>query len=121
MATSWQDMPYLSLMNFTYLESENKVILSTRRNSKKYGNIQKNKHISLLVFSSMEGLSATLLGTALTLESPEEKVYRDLHMKKNNMPQFILGEDISLIVFDIKNIVVSDSQDHVSYLNQLES
>lgn len=32
MATSWEDKPYLSLMNFTYLE-ENKVVLSTRRNS----------------------------------------------------------------------------------------
>ena len=121
MATSWQDRPYLSLMNFTFLETENKVILSTRRNSKKYSNIQKNKYISLLVFSSMEGLSITLLGTALTLESHEEKMYRELHMEKNNMPQFILGEAISLIVFDIKDIVVSDSQDQVHYLNHLES
>lgn len=120
MATSWQDRPYLSLMNFTYLEADNKVILTTRRNSKKYDNILKNKYISLLVFSSIEGLSVTLLGTAQTLAENEEKVYRDLHMGKNNMPQFILGEGIGLIVFDIENIVISDSQDQVSYLNQLE-
>lgn len=118
MATCWEDKPYLSLMNFTYLESENKVVLSTRRNSKKYDNIQKNKHISLLMFSSFDGVSATLLGTALTLEAHEEAYYRALHMEKNNMPQFILGENISLIVFSIDNIVVSNSQDEVKYINQ---
>ncbi len=40
MVTSWEDKPYLSLMNFTYVEAENKVILSCRRNSKKYYKIQ---------------------------------------------------------------------------------
>jgi len=118
MATCWEDKPYLSLMNFTYLESENKVVLSTRRNSKKYDNIQKNKHISLLVFSSFDGVSATLLGTALTLEAHEEAYYRDVHMQKNNMPQFILGENISLIVFSIENLVISNSQDEVTYIDQ---
>ena len=118
MATCWEDKPYLSLMNFTYLEAENKVVLSTRRNSKKYDNIQKNKHISLLVFSGFDGVSATLLGTALTLEAHEEAYYRDVHMQKNNMPQFILGENISLIVFSIDNIVVSNSQDEVKYIDQ---
>lgn len=118
MATCFEDKPYLSLMNFTYLESENKVVLSTRRNSKKYDNIQKNKYISLLVFSSIDGVSATLLGTALTLEAHEEAYYRELHMEKNNMPQFILGENIGLIVFSIDNIVVSNSQDEVKYINQ---
>lgn len=118
MATSWEDKPYLSLMNFTYLEEENKVILSTRRNSKKYDNIQNNKYISLLVFSSIEGISATLLGTALALKSHEEAYYRKVHMQKNNMPQFILGENISLIVFSIENLVVSNSQDEVKYIDQ---
>lgn len=118
MATCWEDKPYLSLMNFTYLEDENQVILSTRRNSKKYGNIQKNKNISLLVFSSIDGVSVTFLGTALTLEPHEEALYREMHMQKNNMPQFILGENIGLIVFDIENIVISNSQDEVTYIDQ---
>lgn len=118
MATCWEDKPYLSLMNFTYLEDENQVILSTRRNSKKYGNIQKNKNISLLVFSSIDGVSVTLLGTALTLEAHEEALYRELHMHKNNMPQFIMGDNIGLIVFDIENIVISNSQDEVTYIDR---
>lgn len=117
MATCWEDKPYISLMNFTYLEAENKVLLSTRKNSKKYENIQKNKHISLLVFSKTDGVSATLLGTSLTLDVHEEGHYRELHLQNNNMPQFIVGEDIGLIVFSIEKIVVSNSEDEVTYLS----
>ena len=51
-------------------------------------------------------------------EAHEEACYRELHMKKNNMPQFILGENISLIVFSIENIVLSNSKDEVKYIDQ---
>ncbi len=119
MATSWEDKPYLSLMNFTYVEAENKVILSSRKNSKKYNNIQKNKNISLLIFSSSDQLSATFLGTAVIIneEDKKEKHYRKMHMKKSNMPQFILGDNIALIVFNIEQIIISDNQDQVRYIN----
>jgi general stress protein 26 len=121
MATCWEDKPYLSLMNFTYVEKENKVILSSRKNSRKYYNIQKNKNISLLLFSSSEKLSVTFLGTAITMnmENKKEKYYRKMHMEKNNMPQFILGDDIGLIVFNIEQIIVSNNQDQVKYINDL--
>lgn len=114
MATSWENQPYLSLMNFTYLEAENKVILSSRRDSKKYKNIQNNKNVSLLLFSDSHELSATFLGTAVTLERQEDQYFRELHMKRNDMPQFILGENIGIIVFSIEKIVVSDNQDQLS-------
>ncbi|HAS72554.1 MAG TPA: pyridoxamine 5'-phosphate oxidase family protein [Clostridiales bacterium UBA8960] len=115
MATCLAEEPYLSLMNFTYLENESKVILSTRKNSKKYFNVQNNKNVSLLVFSESEGISVTLLGTASTLLAHEEDVYKAQHMKKNNMPQFILGDDIGLIIFEIERIVVSNYLDQVVY------
>jgi nitroimidazol reductase NimA-like FMN-containing flavoprotein (pyridoxamine 5'-phosphate oxidase superfamily) len=117
LATCVENNPYVSLMNFTYVEDENRVILSTRRNSKKYNNIIQNKKISLLLFSLSSGLSATFLGTAMPIEGEEEKRCRELHMKKNNMPQFILGDDIGLIVFNIEQIIVSDRQDQVKYYN----
>lgn len=114
MATCWEEQPYLSLMNFTFIEAENKVILSSRKDSKKYHNIQKNKQVSLLLFSSSHELSATFLGTAVTMAEQEEKHYRELHMKRNNMPQFILGDNIGIIVFSIEKIIVSDNQDQLS-------
>jgi nitroimidazol reductase NimA-like FMN-containing flavoprotein (pyridoxamine 5'-phosphate oxidase superfamily) len=120
MATCWNNQPYLSLMNFTYLESENKVILSTKKNSRKYKNIQKNKNISLLVSSDSPKKSATFLGKALTISpgDEKEKYYRKMHMKNCDMPQFILGDEISLIIFEIEEIIVSDSQDNVKYFGE---
>jgi general stress protein 26 len=116
MATCCNEKPYLSLMNFTYLESENVVILSSRKNSKKYTNIQKNKNISLLIFSTNK--SATFLGTALTLKTGDNKedYYRKIHIKNCEMPQFILGENINLIIFKIEEVIVSDREDNVKYI-----
>ena len=120
MATCSDEQPYLSLMNFTYLESENIVILSSRKNSRKYNNIQKNKNISILVASDSPKKSATFLGTALTINTGDEKeeYYKKMHMKNCGMPQFILGDEISLIIFEIEEIIVSDSQDNVKYFGE---
>lgn len=120
MATSSQNKPYLSLMNFTYLEAENKIILSSRKNSRKYSNIQKNKNISLLIFSASNKQSATLLGTAVTIDDQNEKKYKKMHKENINMPQFISGDNIGLIVFSIEEIIISDSQDQVKYIKEDE-
>lgn len=120
MATCSDKQPYLSLMNFTYLEKENVIILSSRKNSRKYTNIQKNKNISLLVFSNSPKKSATFLGTALTINTGDEKedYYRKMHIENCDMPQFILGDDINIIIFNIEEIIFSDSQDNVKYFGE---
>ena len=115
MATCWQDKPYLSLMTFTYIEAENKIVLTTKRDSKKFFNIEKNKNISLLLFSEADELSITFLGTATPVTGEKEAYYRAIHMEANNRPQFILGESIGLIVFSIEEIVVSNNKDEVKY------
>lgn len=120
LATCVEDKPYVSLMNFTFVEEENKVVLSTRRDSRKYHNILKNKRISLLLFSSDSEISATFLGTAMTLEGEEERHYREMHMEKNNMPQFILGDNIGVVVFSIEQIVISDKNDRVTYIEETD-
>ncbi len=114
MATCLEDHPYLSLMNYTFVEDENKIILSSRRDSKKFSNIQNNKNVSLLLFSKTHEISATFLGTAVAVEEWEEPHYRALHMKRNNMPQFILGDNIGIIVFSIEKIIVSDTLDQLT-------
>lgn len=117
MATCWDQRPYLSLMNFTFLEEDSRIILSTRKDSKKYFNVQHNPYVSLMVFSERDGISATLLGRATILTEEEEAYYRALHMTKNNKPQFIIGENIGLILFEFDQIVVSDVMDQVAYYN----
>ncbi len=53
----------------------------------------------------------------MIMEGKEEKHYREMHMNKNNMAQFILGDNIGLIVFSIEQIIISDNQDQVKYIN----
>jgi len=120
MATCLENKPYLSLMNFTYIENENKIILSSRKNSRKYSNIKRNKNVSLLISSSSNKQSATLLGTAVTVDDKNKKKYREMHKKNINMPQFISGDNIGLIVFSIEEIIISDSQDQVKYIKEDE-
>jgi len=115
MATCWQNKPYLSLMTYTYIESENIIVLTTKKDSKKFFNIEENKNISLLLFSETDELSVTLLGTAKLLTGEKEAYYRAIHMEANNRPQFILGEGIGLILFSIEEIVVSNNKDEVKY------
>ncbi|RQD77292.1 MAG: pyridoxamine 5'-phosphate oxidase family protein, partial [Halanaerobium sp. MSAO_Bac5] len=38
-------------------------------------------------------------------------------IKKNNMPQFIIGDNIGLIVFRIEEIILSDKDDQVKYID----
>jgi len=116
LATSSDNEPYLSLMNFTYLEKENRIILSSRIDSKKYSNIKENKNISLLIFSASDNISATLIGTAETIEGDEGEEYREMHLDKSDSPQFILGDDKGLIIFSIEEIVIADNQDQVKYI-----
>lgn len=119
MATASDNKPYLSLMNFTYLEAENKIILSSRKNSKKYTNIQKNKNISLLVASSSNEQSVTLLGTAMTIDAENKLDYRKKHLKNIKMPQFAEGDNIGLIIFEIEEVIVSNNQDQVKYIGKV--
>jgi hypothetical protein len=39
-------------------------------------------------------------------------------MKNCEMPQFILGEDINLIIFNIEEIIISDRKDNVKYIGE---
>lgn len=113
LATCSDKKPYLSLMNFTYVEKENIIILSSRKNSKKFENIIKN--ISILIFSSTKQISATFLGTANIIIGKDKSYYRNIHLKKSDMTQFILGDDKGVVVFNIEKIIVSNNQDKVEY------
>ena len=53
----------------------------------------------------------------MTVDDKNKKKYREMHKKNINMPQFISGDNIGLIVFNIEEIIISDSQDKVKYIN----
>ncbi|KAK6197427.1 uncharacterized protein RJT21DRAFT_123246 [Scheffersomyces amazonensis] len=51
LATSFKDVPHVSLMNYTYYHTENNdyIIISTPKDTTKYNNILQNPNVSILI------------------------------------------------------------------------
>lgn len=49
LATQCDGEPHLSLMNFTYFQRDEVIILCTRRDTKKYNQIVKNTKVAVLI------------------------------------------------------------------------
>lgn len=117
LATSLHDQPHLSLMNFTFLPSEELLILSSRKDTKKFHNILNNPQAALLVYETdpgQEPLSCTIFGR-INIESGEkEAYYRSLHANQNQaMSQFITGPSIYIMTMKIEQAAVTDLADKV--------
>jgi nitroimidazol reductase NimA-like FMN-containing flavoprotein (pyridoxamine 5'-phosphate oxidase superfamily) len=117
LATSYQDHPHVSLMNFTYLQEEELIVLSSRANTTKVKYIEKNPAVALLIYSLSEGpssVSCTLYGLANVVNPDKDHHYRDSHYSKHrDMGKFITGENISIITVRISNAALSDLDDSV--------
>jgi general stress protein 26 len=118
LATTYQDHPHLSLMNFTYFKEEELIILSSRANTTKVKYIEKNPAVALLLYSLGDGgqstVSCTLYGLANVLNPAEDHRYRDSHYSKHkDMGKFITGENIAIITVRINNVALSDLDDRV--------
>jgi uncharacterized pyridoxamine 5'-phosphate oxidase family protein len=48
LATESNGEPHLSLMNFTYVQKGESLILCTKKNTKKYGHIMKNHKVNFI-------------------------------------------------------------------------
>lgn len=49
LATNDNQEPHLSLMNFTYVQKEETIVLCTRRDTKKFGQLTTNPKVAILV------------------------------------------------------------------------
>lgn len=130
--------PHLSLMRFTYtagLEDEcsEVLIISTRRNTKKYELIASNQSVALLVHdfdaehsndasnyrSLQEGrtkYSITLNGIVKEQSGDLAERYRAIHLAANEAySQFIVGDDIAIITVNLHCARVCDVNDRVSH------
>ncbi|TJX15183.1 pyridoxamine 5'-phosphate oxidase family protein [Tissierella creatinini] len=120
LATCKDNEPYLSLMNFTFDEESQRIILSSRRNSKKFENILSNREVSLLIHNDNPGtplediVSVTINGKAYE-EDAQRDYYQKLHTTKhNNRHQFIIGDEIAILLVSIDKIHTSDIHDQVT-------
>jgi hypothetical protein len=116
---------HLSLMRFTYIKEEEVIILSTRKQTKKFDILKKLKNVALLVHDfggdqqSSLGYSITLNGECIIIESGEEmERYRAAHLKHNpDYPQFIVGEDIAILCIHVTSARVCNIHDQVEHWN----
>ena len=49
LSTFHQEAPHLSLMNFTYYQADEVIIMSTRRDTKKFALLESSKNVAVLV------------------------------------------------------------------------
>ena len=86
-------------MIFTYIAGDGLIILSSRFDTTKVKNINKNPEVALLLYSEgkkeEKPFSCTLYGTAKVLAQGEDNFYREAHYKRHsNMGNFISGKNI---------------------------
>lgn len=116
---------HLSLMRFTYIKDEEIIILSTRKQTKKFDILKKLQNVALLVhdFGGEQqpslGYSITLNGECTIIENGEEmERYRAAHLKHNpDYPQFIVGEDIAILCVHVTSARVCNIHDQVEHWN----
>ncbi|CAM9184502.1 unnamed protein product [Ectocarpus sp. 12 AP-2014] len=140
LSTFSNDHPHLSLMNFTYHHADEVIILSTRRDTKKYQLVQTGRNVALLVheFPDAGGSSGgggggggggsgskvtiTLNGTATIQEGEKAERYRDLHVRNNpNSKTFIVGPNIAIITVRVRSARICNVRDEVTVWNVADS
>mmetsp|Transcript_27635 Transcript_27635/g.43505 ORF Transcript_27635/g.43505 Transcript_27635/m.43505 type:complete len:218 (+) Transcript_27635:36-689(+) len=133
LSTSDGRTPHLSLMNFTYNQEDEVIIMSTRRDTKKFELLHgTNNNVAVLVHdfphvrdqaveesvgrAGGQNWSITLNGICNIASGAKEAEYRDLHLKNNpECPQFIVGENIAIIAVSITSARICNISDHVTY------
>ncbi|CAN0135428.1 unnamed protein product [Scytosiphon promiscuus] len=124
LSTFSDDHPHLSLMNFTYypgkrisLSSDEVIILSTRRDTKKYKLLQTGRNVAILVHEFPE-ITITLNGEATIQEGENAERYRDLHAGKNpDSKTFIVGPNIAIITVRVRSARICNVRDEVTVWN----
>lgn len=129
MATQSVDMePHLSLMNYTYYKTDEVIIMCTRRDTKKFKQLQACPAVALLIhdFPQLKenqqdqgtgrSFSITLNGTVSIPAGDDDIKYRNIHLKKNmDYKQFIQGDNISVVLVSVERARIVDSGDRVQH------
>lgn len=110
LATQTTNDPHLSLMNFTYYQPEEILIMTTRKNTKKYEQMVTNKQVAVLIhdFPNLDidknktdgnTVSITLNSVCSIIHNQDVAAkYRNIHLEKNpDYTQFIEGNEVIII------------------------
>jgi len=117
-------------MNFTYVPTDEVIIMTTRRDTQKYHNLLGQPRVAMLVhdFPTLRDqetsddigfsrtYSITLYGkVGLPANSAQEEKYRQIHLENNpGSSGFIVGENISVLIVCVEFARLCNSDDKVT-------
>ena len=120
------DSSHLSLMRYPYIPEEEVIVMSTNMKTKKFSMLKKQTGVAILVhdftqFGSGENgvCSITLNGKCyIVSDGPDAERYRAAHLEANkDYPQFIVGEDVAMLVVEVEEARICDINDKVTKWN----
>lgn len=106
LATVFQGKPYTSIVAFAFTKDMKGALFATPKDTRKYKNLLKNKHVALLIDNRKNTDSAyagsesvTILGTAQTVRRGKrwEELYRILVRKHPALEEFVKAPSTALI------------------------
>lgn len=126
--------PHLSLMKFTYDRESNVLVMTTRRDTNKFRNLQANPRVAVLVHDfpqhdvTPEGAEGAVNAGSLTLygnvrlpgTNASEERYRRVHLDNphcQGYSQFIKGAEYAVLLIDVDFAMLCDKEDKVQSFN----
>eukprot|EP00943_MAST-04B_sp_MAST-4B-sp1_P009256 g9256.t1 len=124
-----QSKAHLSLMTFTYVQSHEVLVLSTRKDTLKLKNLLESPQVAILVhdFPHLQKskkqdygntYSITLYGTTRIAEGDEAKFFRGKHLEHNPKSKvFIEGQNIAIVLVNLTSARICNAADKVQTWN----
>ena len=120
-----QSRAHLSLMTFTYVQSHEVIVLSTRKDTLKLQNLLQSPQVAILVhdFPHLQNskkenygntYSITLYGTTRVADGDEADFFRQKHLEHNPKSKvFIQGKNIAIVLVNVTSARICNAADKV--------
>jgi len=113
LATQGGLYPHTSLVAFTFTKDLRFIIFSTMSHTRKYRNILKNPHVSVLIDSRRnyirdlkEAVALTVTGGAVLTDDKKKVRYRRLYLKRfPHLKRFIDKPDTAIIIIEVTGYI----------------
>lgn len=127
LATEKDGVPYGNLVAFASTPNLKELMFVTSRDTRKYGNIQANRKVALVIDNRsneasdlLTGLAVTALGVAEQIPESERERMRAIYLDKHDLKPFLDADDTVLIRMLVRKYIVVSGLDSVIELTPAE-
>ena len=125
LATEQAGAPYANLVAFAVTRDLKKILFATPRMTRKYGNLQRNPQVALLIDSRANraadlqaATAVTAVGRAAELVDAERQAFFSVYLARHpSLLDFAHAPTTSLFCISVERYVVVDHFQHVVVLN----